>query len=142
MLFVVGQTAPHLIARHKRLQGFAFVDFRVLERLVVNARDLVLLANTLTEASNWLDHTAEPDRGRVFVTFQALIRTRTERYVDSRTASLRPEFLRLGLADTALLVLASQGVVILSTDSELSIAAQKAGYGAVNFNHEPHRLGP
>jgi hypothetical protein len=69
-----------------------------------------------------------------------LIRIKREHPVASRAIVKRQEFLRLGLADGALLPLAEQGVIVLTTDDNLFAATLLAGHGAINFNHLPHIL--
>lgn len=58
-----------------------------------------------------------------------------EEYVPSRTASARPEFLRLGLADAALLDLAAMGVTIVTADLDLSVAVRSKGHPSLDFHH-------
>ena len=58
-----------------------------------------------------------------------------EIFVESKEASSRQEFLRVGLTDAGLLEVAKADVAILSVDLELCIAAETAGYSAINLNH-------
>ncbi len=58
-----------------------------------------------------------------------------EVYVASASAGARNEFLRLGLADTALLELKPDGIPLPTSDLDLFLAAQRNGRAVFNFNH-------
>jgi predicted nucleic acid-binding protein len=55
--------------------------------------------------------------------------------VPSGAAAQRKEFIRLGLADAALLEIAAKNVTLLTTDFDLYNAALAKGAKAFNFNH-------
>lgn len=135
VLFVVGTTNRSLIARHKRLKAFSLDDFDMLCRLVESAPEVLVTPNALTEASNLLGYIGEPARTQVFKTFRTIVQSTPEEYVQSRIACKTKEFLRLGLTDAALMELSNESRLILTTDLDLYLAAQKRGVSAINFNH-------
>ena len=53
----------------------------------------------------------------------------------SSVAAERKEFVRLGLADAALLEIAAKDVTLLTTDFDLYNTALAKGAQALNFNH-------
>jgi hypothetical protein len=55
--------------------------------------------------------------------------------VGSEIAAARPEFIRLGLTDSALLHIAGDSHMLLTADVGLYIAALNDGKNAENFNH-------
>ena len=135
VLFVVGLVDPKYIAIHKRLRTYDADDFDLLRRIVSISGGLIVTPNTLSEASNLLKQINEPARTMIGRGFRQMIERVQEVYVESAIASARPEFLRLGLTDSAILHVGKDDVVLLSADFDLCIAAQSAGYEAQNFNH-------
>ena len=63
------------------------------------------------------------------------MQTVKEVHIPSKDASARPEYLFLGLSDSALLELAEGDFTLLSADAKLCLSAANAGCEAVNFNH-------
>lgn len=135
VLFVVGSAGRTLISRHKRLRAFSEADFDLLTGLLAQASEVILTPNVLTEASNLVRQTEGSARERIQLYFQSLIGRVREIYVESARAASRPEFLRLGLADSSLLEIAAEDVVVLTADFDLYRAALSAGRPAMNFNH-------
>lgn len=135
VLLVVGLTDRDLIAKHKRLRIYTHDDFEILQRTIQESSGILVTPNALSEASNFLRQIADPDRSSISTVFSALIQKTSELYIKSADASLRKEFLWLGLADNVLLEVGKLDVVLVSTDAALCVAAQKAGYSALNFNH-------
>jgi hypothetical protein len=135
VLFIVGTTSAEYIAKHKRCAVFEQSDFELLVAVLFEAAEIILTPNTLTEASNLLRQIGEPARTEVCSVFQAYIRNATERHVESRRAAKRSEFIRLGLADAALLEIQEDDVVILTTDLDLYLSACRNGRLALNFFH-------
>jgi hypothetical protein len=133
VLLVVGLTDQNLIARHKRLQGYTISDFKHLKSIIEQYDEAVVIPNALTEAGNLLRQISEPARTRILSEFRSFIQRIREIYVESQTASNRPEFSRLGLTDAAELELAQGNISILAADGPLCRAASDAGYQALNF---------
>jgi hypothetical protein len=134
-LLVVGLTSRKYILAHKRLSEFNEEDFDLLASTLEQAQTLVVTPNTLTEASNWLRQIKEPARSHIQNVFRTFIHEYREIYIGSAEASDRQEFLLLGLTDSAILEVAKNDIVVLSTDLDLCIAAEIAQYKFVNFNH-------
>ena len=135
VLLVVGLTDETYIEKHKRLKAFMIADYKLLLSTIKTGAQIVVTPNALSEASNLLRQIAEPAKGQIGVVFKRLVKNTKEIYVASAPATEREEFLRLGLSDSALLEVAKDEVVILSTDLDLCVAAEMAGYDVVNFNH-------
>lgn len=110
-------------------------DYDALIRIIANAPAVLVTPNTLTETSNLAAYIAEPARSQVLTVLQRLVATSDETVIPSRTASARPEFLRLGLTDAALIEAASEEATLLTTDFNLFRAVLETGAPAINFNH-------
>jgi len=135
ILLVVGLTDPRLISKHKRLKAYDLKAWTLLKEAIGNSAGVLVTPNTLSEASNLLRQIGDPDKTRIMNTFRAFIQSAKETHVTSNDASSRNEFIRLGLADCALLEVAKDDILILSVDVGLCLAAQTAGYEAWNFIH-------
>lgn len=138
VLLVVGLTDAALISRHKRTREYMREDFEQLVAYLAQAARVVVTPNVLSEASNLLRQTDEGSSAAISQVFRAFIGAAQERYVPSKGAAERPEFIRLGVADCALLELGRADLLLLSVDVKLCLAAQAAGYPAQNFNHLRH----
>ena len=130
VLFVVGSAS-----RHKRLKEYSASDFDLLVDVLSAAPDVLLTPNTLTETSNLIGNISEPARTHIYTAFRKLIGIATEHYLPSSKAAVRPEFLRLGLTDAALLDLTPGTASLLTADLDLYLAALAQGSSAYNFNH-------
>lgn len=135
VLFVVGTASRDYIAKHKRLNEFTETDYDILRRAIMQAPSVLVTPNTLTETSNLAAYIGEPARSHILGVLGQLVEACEERYLSSATAVRRPEFLRLGLTDAALLEAASGEAALLTTDLSLYLAALGKGAQAFNFNH-------
>jgi hypothetical protein len=133
ILLVVGLTNPKYISIHKRLQQYDIAALNLLTNTIAQFDALIVTPNALSEASNLLRYVADPAKTIIAKTFHNFIQQTQEIFVESKEA--RQEFLRVGLTDAGLLEVAKADVAILSVDLELCIAAETAGYSAINLNH-------
>ena len=139
VLLVVGATSKTMIAKHKKTRQFDTQDFDLLENLIGN-NSILLLPNTVTEASNHLMWHKPPERDRICGTLRKLVERCAETYVESIRACRNDGFLRLGTSDAALMIAADDGI-LLTADAQLYVAAEAKGLRVVNFNHERERHG-
>jgi predicted nucleic acid-binding protein len=136
VLFVVGTAAKEYIAKHKKLTEFTVEDYDLLVKLIARASEVLVTPNTLTETSNLAAYIGEPARSKVLDVLRMVSIDSQERYVPSSAAARRSEFIRLGLADAALLeATAAEKVTLLTADFNLYHAALAKGSQALNFNH-------
>ncbi len=135
VLLVAGQTDRSLIERHKNLNAYDADGFDLLVDTLAEYSQVVLTPNTLTEASNLLRQVRDPDRSRVTLMLGHLIRGHEERYIVSKDAAEEKTFGRLGLTDSALLVVAREHGYLLSADNDLYLAGSAEGIEAFNFAH-------
>ena len=135
VLFVVGTADRDYIGKHKRLRAFVGEDFDMLLHIVSRAPAVFVTPNTLTETSNLASQIAEPAKGHVRRVLARLIEAAEERYIPSRAAAARTEYVRLGLTDASLLEATGEQSAILTADHDLYLAALASGVPAFNFNH-------
>ena len=134
LLLIVGLANPSYIAKHKCLGGRTVADFEMLKLFLEDFEQAVTLPNILTEVSNLLGQTHGPTEP-LFDVLHGVIANLQEIYISSIQASRRPEFVRLQLADCALVEVAKDDVFILTTDGPLHRALLAAGYQTANFTH-------
>jgi hypothetical protein len=136
ILLVVGLTDLRIIARHKRLQHtYDVTDFREIVEYVRISDGLVFCPHVLAETSNLLRQTSEPDKSRISDRYRLLIGSVNETLVSSLAAANHPEFNRLGLTDSVLLLMSAEGGALITDDLPLFLAAQRTGAEAINYNH-------
>lgn len=135
VLFVVGATSRIYIEKHKRLRAFVPEAFDLLNELITQAPAVLVTPNTWTEACNLASQIAEPARSKVRETLRRLVAATDETYVESRTATEAAEYMRLGLADAALIVGMPNEAKVLTVDLDLYLALLRRGRRATNFNH-------
>lgn len=135
VLLAVGLVDIRIIKRHKRLQKYDEIDFRNLLDLIGQFTELIFIPNTLTETSNIVRYLGEPDRSTVSEKLAEMASNHREIFVPSKSAAGRREFVRLGLADSALLIMAENGASLITDDAALYEAAVRSGCAAINFTH-------
>lgn len=134
VLLVVGLTKLEYIPMHRRLQQYSIDDFQLLKRAISESAGIVVTPNALSEASNLFRQVRDPAKTKLMLAFRFFVERTEELYIRSIDACSRSEFLRHGLADNALLEVAKNDVVMLSTDGSLCDDSNDAGYSAINFN--------
>lgn len=103
MLLIAGLTDLRIIRSHKRLQMFRAIDYHLVREFLARNGALLLLPNVATETSNFLAHMRDPEKTALRRTMRTIVDTHCETVIPSRIAVARPEFLRLGLTDAAIL---------------------------------------
>lgn len=137
LLLVVGLASQNYIKIHRRLNSYTDDDFVLLAKILNSVDSIILTPNTLTETSNLIGYIVNPARAEIYTVFRALLETpgNEERFVESKVAMTRTEFVRLGLTDAALLHMATESHTLLTADLDLYLAAVSQGLKAENFNH-------
>jgi hypothetical protein len=135
VLLVVGIVSPGYIGKHKRLRAYDIANYSLLAARLAPPVEIIVTPNVLTEASNIASQIADPARQLIRSALTRLFGVVTERYVQSEVAARRPEFLRLGLTDAALLTTTGDDEVLLTGDIDLYLAASYRGIKVENFNH-------
>ncbi len=134
VLYVAGREDRALISRHRRLDEYSAEDYDVLLDLLALVERVFVTPNTLTETSNLLAQHGEPERSRLLRRLRSIIQDSEEIVVASAVASANDSFERLGLADAALLEVATSETPLVTVDVSLYLAVlEKNQDAAVNF---------
>lgn len=123
VLLAVGATSRRLIEKHKNTHQFDEDDFDLLE-ILLGRQQVRLLPNVVTEASNLLRQHRPPERDNVCRTLRHLVGIGHEVYIESAAACAQPDYAKLGLTDAALLLGASDHV-LLTADARLYVSAER-----------------
>lgn len=138
-VLVVGLADASYLSAHKGFKAYDTEDLDVLVSMAGASAGLVFTPNTLSETCNLVDRLHGRARARVYEKLKGLIDRTEEVYVKSSTVAAQKAFSRLGLTDAVMLDLAGRRMHLVTADLDLYLAAQAAGYDAVNFNYLPHR---
>ena len=135
VLFVAGSVNRDIIRRHRRLRDdYTAADYDRLMDLFNEVDQLLVMPNTLTEASNLLAQHGEPERSRLLAGLRVVIEESEEVVVASGDAAATHAFIRHGLTDAALLRAVSEEAPLLTADEPLYRDALASGREiAVNF---------
>ena len=123
LVFIVGSINPNLLGVAKRVKEYRPSDFDVLSTYLGCFTEIILLPNTVSEVSNLLDHLKGDRRQDCMVFLAGLASTGSEKYIASSIAALQPEYMALGMTDSAILCALEKDTYLLTADNELYLAA-------------------
>ncbi len=135
LLYFVGRFSPEQIARFKRTDSFSTDDYKLLCLLLSRFERLLTTPNILAEVSNLSGQIGEPLRTKYFEKLQTEICALHEEYITSREAATGTSFVRFGLTDASIHLLAKGSYLVLTVDFDLYQFLQSQGIDAINFNH-------
>ena len=134
VLLVVGLASPRYLRRHKRLTAYDGRDFDLVHRILAPSCCVIVTPHVLAEASNLMRQLGEPARSDILATLARLVSKLHERHVPATVAVAADGFIRLGLADAALLAMDAHDATLLTADTDLYLAASRAGRRVDNFH--------
>lgn len=134
LLLLVGTHDRRRISSFKRTLKYTQYDYQRLAWFSTQFRVHWTTPNILTEVDN-LGRQLRQDEWKNFsVVFSKFAGAANEIHLSSAEAAGSNNFARLGLADTVTIELRNK-LLILTDDLPLSVAAQRSGLDALNFNH-------
>lgn len=141
VLYCIGKIDPAIIPKHRRVNHFTPNNWTLLRNLMTIASELLTTPHVLAEVSNLLGQSTQRDATKLRQQLGIEVATLGERFEAATTIAKRSAFPRVGLADAAITQLATDGVVVLTTDARLVSEVAAAGGDAINFNHLIYPLG-
>lgn len=141
ILYCVGDSDRSLIGSHKKLKSYTAEDYDLLTNLIRQHDQIVIPPHVLAETYGLLVQIQPPARQKLASKFAEIVAWVCEHYEPSADAVKRQEYARIGLTDCVNLLIGAKGARILTADFDLYDTALRAGYDAVNFNHERERAG-
>jgi hypothetical protein len=124
---------PNLITTFKRLNSFQVADVELLSETLKVFSVIRTTPQVLTEVSNLANSLPSWIKDDWVEHFSKQIQIISEEWVPAVSVAASP-FMRLGLTDAALAVLASTHV-ILTLDFPLSNSLESQGLSVINFTH-------
>jgi predicted nucleic acid-binding protein len=136
LLLLIGAWDPTRIAAFKNTDTFTDADFDLLKEILLRYGGVVTTPHVLAEASNLAGQHGEPERADIFQRFARLIPALDEQSTPAANAASDPAFVRLGLTDAAIALIAqAHACEVLTADVDLWAYLLTKGVTAHNFNH-------
>lgn len=137
LLHFVGQFDRDILVNgsFKRTQQFLAEEFDLLKGILARFRRIVTTPGILTEVNSLSNQLGRLRRRRFFRDFAERIETLDERYIESRVLARSDSFEALGLADTGILRVARDNLLVLTDDYRLANLLGAMRIDAINFNH-------
>lgn len=135
LLFLIGSIDINRIGKERGLKEFSEEDYWILSELLKKFKILYTTPNIVTEVSNLA---RAGNRERVPGATAALAQWVTltnEAYVESRASVNDPSFLKLGITDSAIKILLSRGILLITADFLLAGYVKAHKLDVLNFNH-------
>jgi hypothetical protein len=134
--FLIGSLHPrHLEGCRATTKYFGPDDFPLLDRFLGQFEQIITTPHILTEVSNLAGRLKEPLLTEFRALFRMVIAKLSEHFEPSQAVSAHPDFLRFGLADTAILMAAPKQCLVLTDDALLADLLGRRSVDVVNFNH-------
>ena len=134
LLLAVWNYSCRRIESFKRTSAYDRSDLQLLLWLIAHFQQLWATPNVLSEVDNLGRRLNEREWPEFAASIASLVTRINEEFVKFSLAVKSRTFARLGLTDTVTLSM-GRPFLLLSDDVNLCLAAQTAGYDAINFNH-------
>jgi hypothetical protein len=135
LLFLVGLADRRLIRDFKRTCVYSEEDHDLLCRVFAWFRLRIVTSHVLTEVSNLIGQLPNERQALVRLGLCESFEQLVEESVPTGTILRRSEFLKFGLTDTALFLLAKRKMLLLTVDLPLASLCESSRLDVLNFNH-------
>lgn len=133
--YIVGTLSPTHLVHCRATKAFSIDDFVLLRDFLAKFQCIVTTPHVLTEVSNLAGRLPESLHIPFRRVFQTIIGSLSEESESSKTISMKEDFLRFGLTDTAISLIAPDRYLVLTDELPLSGLLHKRGVHVLNFNH-------
>jgi hypothetical protein len=134
LLLLIGKTNERRIERFSRTQMYTLENLRLLRDFVRQFRKIVTTPHVLTEVSN-LAKIGSDELASMRAEFRLLVAGIQEVFEPSREIMATSAFMRLGLADAAIRLIATESILVLTDDLPLYHLLSTSGIDAINFRY-------
>ena len=135
VLYLVGQTEEGMVEKHKRTSQYTVDDYRLLLKIVHSQSRLMTTPHVLAEVSNLVAFQGRL-QNRFHDLFEANIQIfESERYFSGKEICGSPAFRKLGVTDTGIVLLSTEGIVVMTDDLDLHLWLNQKGAASINFTH-------
>jgi hypothetical protein len=141
LVYLVGVCSEEWIREFKCTATYDIESFRGLLRFISQFHELIVTPHILSEVSNLGAKLGGRRSPRFFDALRTFVGEATERYEPARAPVANPHFPMIGVADSSIAELATQGFLVVTDDLRLAGKLKKQGGATVNFNHIRYFLG-
>jgi len=127
IVLLIGLIDPKLIETHKRTSIYEEQDFIDLLAFIGEFEELVVLPNVWTELDNLLNNFRGEYRITYIEKIASVIKSTSEKFLESKNALNSIGFFDLGLTDSLLLEYSKECELLITSDSSLSDYAIASG---------------
>ena len=120
IILLVGLIDPKLINSHKRTSIYEEQDFYDLVSVIERIESLIVLPNVWTEVDNLLNNFNKGHKEKYIHHVIETIKSTTEIYLETKTATKSNGFYDLGITDSLLLEHSKECELLITSDSYLS----------------------
>ena len=135
IVLLMGRLNPKHLTNCRATKSFSEEEFNMLARFVVQFDRIVTTPHILTEVSNLAGKLPESLHEDFRAVFRHIIETLSEQSVPAVEIGKHDNFLRFGLTDTAISMIAPGSYLVLTDELALSGLLQSRGVDVINFNH-------
>ncbi len=140
VLLVVGLCDKKLIGKHKRTTLFTIEDFDLLIDSIGGYEILWVTSHCLAEVSNLLKQTHENKAKELLIVLDKFVSDKKESHIPKEIIFKNNYFMRLGVADTGIVVKSKRVTCVFTVDFDLYNEISQLGNNVVNFNHLRTRM--
>ncbi len=135
VLLIVGLYDKSLINTHKRTNNFTPEDFDLLVESINSYEVLWFTSHCIAEVSNLLKQTNRDKALELMNFLSDFIEDKKESHIHKNILINYDASLKLGVADTGILVKAKRVTCVFTVDLDLYLELLKRTNRVVNFNH-------
>ena len=132
---LVGRFNPAHLHNCRATKGFTEEDYELLERVVARFDQVVTTPHILTEVSNLGGKLPEGLVTDFRVVFREVIKNLSEQPLAAKVIAQDSHFLRFGLTDTSITLIAPGSYLVLTGELDLYGLLLKRKVDVINFNH-------
>lgn len=129
IILILGSINPSIINSHKRTSIYDPSDYELILKLIGDIKSLLVLPNIWTEVDNLLNGQSGNIKNEYIKLLRYITEQSTEQYLISKDISAKQTIYDLGLTDSAILEIAKDCKLLITSDSNLSDYAK-----ALNIN--------
>jgi hypothetical protein len=138
LMYLVGLSDITWITTFGRTREYRPEDFEILATLLARFDRIMTTPNVLTEVGNLANKLKGDRKDRFLNVLKNRIKAFDERYLASAEACEHGYFMKCGLTDAAILLAASNKILVLTDDFPLYGIMIHLGLACINFNNVRH----
>jgi hypothetical protein len=137
LMLGVGSLDPNRVSKEKGTREYSPEDFDILSQFLARFKRQFTTPNILTEVCN-LSGQLRADIRRFFRQWirDHVVVHLDEQYIATKDASSHLVFERLGVTDAAIAIMADQGILVLTSDLDLSIMLDTRGLDCILYRRD------